>query len=76
MLCIWAAIARSGSLRVDVPGAAFAASCSLGRGLVPDVACFGLFGWCAGLVPSACCPPVCWSAAGNLLVRLNERMFP
>jgi hypothetical protein len=67
MLCIWAAIARSGSLRVDVPGAAFAASCSLGRGLVPDVACFGLFGWCAGLVPSACYPACllvcCWKSS-------------
>jgi hypothetical protein len=59
MLCLWAAIARSGSLRVEVPGAAFAAGCSPGRG-PPDEACVVL--------------SVCWSAARNLLVRLNERM--
>jgi len=59
MLCLWAAIARSGSLRVKVPGAAFAAGCSPGRG-PSDEACVVL--------------SVCWFAAGNLLVRLNERM--
>jgi hypothetical protein len=59
MLCLWVAIARSGSLRVEVPGA-FAAGCSPGRG-PPDEACFGLFGLCDGLVPLACCPacPAC-----------------
>jgi hypothetical protein len=67
MLCLWAAIARSGSLRVEVPDAAFAAGCSPRRGFVPDEACFEMFGWCDGLVPFACCPACllvcCWKSS-------------
>jgi hypothetical protein len=66
MLCLWAAIARSGSLRVEVPGDAFAAGCSPGRGPL-DEACFGMFGWCDGLVPLACCLACllvcCWKSS-------------
>jgi len=43
--------------------------------LLPDVACLGCL---AGLLDRflLVVQPVCWSAGGNLLVRINERMFP